>query len=82
MIDRAYDSLSADAITPSGGRVPLLRLHGPRPQWFRRYWLRSPVSLPAGSTITVRLTPLSDDSGEPKMMKRFRLELGLDYVPL
>src|SRR5262249_50637009 len=35
MLDHAYESLSVDAITPSGAHVPLLRLHGPRPQWLR-----------------------------------------------
>ena len=53
MLDRAYESVNVDAVTPSGTRVPLLRLHGPRPQWFRRYWLQEPVELAAGSKIEV-----------------------------
>jgi hypothetical protein len=81
MLDRAYDSLSVDAITPSGARVPLLRLRGPRPQWFRRYWLRDPVELASGSQINVGITPLSDYSDEPKVTTRFRLQVALDYVP-
>jgi hypothetical protein len=82
MLDRAYESLSIDAITPSGTYVPLLRLHGPRPQWAQRYWLREPVELASGSKITVSITPLSDYSDEPKLSKSFPLQVALDYVPL
>jgi len=80
MLDRAYESLNVDAITPSGAHVPLLRLHGPRPQWFQRYWLQEPVELASGSEIQVRVTPLSDYSDEPKVTKRFPLQVVLDYV--
>ncbi len=82
MLDRAYESMNVEAITPSGTRVPLLRLRGPRPQWFQRYWLQKPVELPAGSRISVTATPLSDYSDEPKTSRRFPLEVALDYVPL
>jgi hypothetical protein len=81
MLDRAYESLTVDAITPSGTHVPLLRLHGPRPQWFRRYWLQKPMELVGGSVITVGVTPLSDYSDEPKAAKRFGLQVAVDYVP-
>jgi len=82
MLDRGYESLNVDAITPSGTDLPLLRLRGPRPQWFRRYWLQEPVELANGSKVTVSVTPLSDYSDEPKASKRFPLEVVLDYVPL
>jgi hypothetical protein len=82
MLDRAYASLSVDAITPSGAEVPLLRLRGPRPQWFERYWLQAPIELPTGTTIAVRITPLADDSDEPKVTRRFPLQVVLDYLPL
>jgi hypothetical protein len=82
MLDRAYESLNVDAITPSGTDVPLLRLHGPRPQWFQRYWLQEPVELASGSKIEVRVTPLSDYSDEPAVTRRFPLQVVLDYVPL
>ena len=82
MLDRAYGSLEIDAVTPSGTRVPLLRLHGPRPQWFQRYWLQQPVELANGTRIELRVTPLPDDSEEPTAPKRFQLQLALDYVPL
>ncbi len=81
MLDRAYESLNVDAITPSGTHVPLLQLHGPRPQWFQRYWLQEPVELASGSEITVSVTPLSDYSEDPKVARPFRLEVALDYVP-
>jgi hypothetical protein len=81
MLDGAYESLDVDAITPLGAHVPLLRLHGPRPQWLRRYWLREPVQLPSDSTIQVHATPLSDDSDEPKMNQQLPLQVILDYVP-
>lgn len=82
MLDRAYESLNVDAITPSGANVPLLRLHGPRPQWFQRYWLQEPVELAIGTRIAVRVTPLADYSDEPKVTSRFPLQVILDYVPL
>lgn len=81
MLDRAYETLNIEATTPSGSHVPLLRLHGPRPQWLRRYWLQDPVELPAGSEIKATVSPLSDYSDEPRVMQRFPLEVALDYVP-
>jgi hypothetical protein len=82
MLDRAYETLNVDAIIPSGSRVPLLRLYGPRPQWFQRYWLQEPVELVSGARIEVSVIPLSDYSDEPRMPRRFPLQLALDYVPL
>jgi hypothetical protein len=80
-LDRAYESVTVEAILPSGMRTPLLRLRGPRPQWPRRYWLEEPVELAAGSKIEVRVTPLSDYSEEPKASRRFPLQVILDSVP-
>ncbi len=82
MLDRAYDSVNVDAITPSGAHVPLLRLRGPRSQWFHRYWLQEPVELTAGSKIEMRVTPLSDYSDEPPTTRKFPLQVVLDYIPL
>lgn len=82
MLDRAYESVSIDVLTPSGTNVPLLRLHGPRPQWFQRYWLQEPVELASGSKIQFHVTPLADYSDEPASPKRFPLQVVLDYVPL
>jgi mono/diheme cytochrome c family protein len=82
MLDRAYEAVNIDAVTPSGKQVPLLRLHGPRPQWFQRYWLQEPVELSSGSKIAVSVTPLADYEDEPKTTRVFPLQLILDYVPL
>ena len=81
MLDRAYASVNVDAITSSGTQVPLLHLHGPRPQWLQRYWLQEPVELAAGSQIAVTVTPFSDYSDEPKMTRQIPLQVLLDYVP-
>jgi hypothetical protein len=82
MLDRAYQSVNIDAVTPSGKTIPLLRLHGPRPQWFQRYWLQEPVELATGSKISVSVTPLADYEDEPKVTRVFPLQVVLDYVPL
>ncbi len=82
MLDRAYQSVNVDAITSSGADLPLLRLRGPQPQWFRRYWLQKSPEIPAGSKITVRVTPLPDYSDQPKVTRQFPLQMVLDYVPL
>ena len=82
MLDRAYESLSVDAITPSGTTLPLLRLHGPRPQWFQRYWLQEPAELASGTKIVVHVAPLADYSDEPVVTRKFPLQVVLDYVPL
>jgi hypothetical protein len=81
MLDRAYESVNIDAVTPSGMQVPLLHLRRPRPQWPQRYWLQEPVELTGGSQIKVSLKPLSDYSEEPKVTKPVQLQVGLDYVP-
>ena len=81
LLDKPYETLDVTAISPAGSRVPLLRLRGPRPQWFRRYWLQEPMELAGGSTIEVRVTQLADDSDEPRTPDRFPLQVALDYVP-
>jgi mono/diheme cytochrome c family protein len=82
MLDRAYESVNIDAVTPSGKTIPLLRLHGPRPQWFQRYWLQEPAELASGSKIAVSVTPLADYEDEPKVTRVFPLQVVLDYIPL
>ena len=81
MLDQSYESVQIAAVTPTGTRVTLLKLHGARPQWFRRYWLQEAVEVPAGSTIEATVTPLAIDSDEPKSSRRFPLQIALDYVP-
>jgi hypothetical protein len=82
MLDKAYGGVDIVAITPSGKQISLLKLRGPRPQWFRRYWLQEATELASGSAIEARFTPLADDSDEMKAsVGRFPLQLVIDYVP-
>ena len=81
LLNASYQSLDVDEVTRSGRRVPLLALRGPRPQWFRDYWLKEPIEVESGSRIEVRATPLSADADEPKVRARFPLQVVLDYVP-
>ena len=81
MLDQPYESVQVAAVTPTGTRVPLLKLHGARPQWFRRYWLQEPVEVPGGTIIEATVTPLPTDPDEPRTPKRFPLQISLDYVP-
>jgi hypothetical protein len=81
MLDRAYSSVDIVSITPSGRQVLLLKLRGPRPQWFRRYWLQEATELPGGTAIEARFTPLADYSDEMRASAgRFPLEVVVDYV--
>jgi hypothetical protein len=80
LLDRAYESVNIDAVTPEGKQLKILHLNGPRPQWPRRYWLQQPVELPSGTQVTVNLKPLSDYSEEPKLNKPVPLQVSLDYV--
>ena len=82
MLDKAYGSVDIVAITPGGRRMSLLKLRGPRPQWFRRYWLQEAIELPAGHSIEARFTPLGDYSDEMQASAgRFPLQVAVDYVP-
>ncbi len=82
MLDKAYASVDVVAITPSGREIPLLKLRGPRPQWFRRYWLQETTELVSGSAIEARFTALADDSDESRTsVGRFPLQIVVDYVP-
>ncbi|HUK36383.1 MAG TPA: hypothetical protein VLV86_20845 [Vicinamibacterales bacterium] len=81
MLDAPYKELTVDVVKPGGERTPALRLRGPRPQWFRRYWLRTPIDLSPSSRIEVRAIPLDGHADEPKSAARFPLEVALDYVP-
>jgi hypothetical protein len=80
-LDRAYALLNVEATTPSGAKVPLLHLRGPRPQWLRRYWLQDTPELGGGSLITVTLEPLLNYSDEMKVTKPAPLQVALEYIP-
>jgi hypothetical protein len=79
-LDQPYAELEVHAVLPSGARVPLLRLHRPRPEWNRRYWLDPPVDLAAGSRIDVHATPAPIDPDELQYVRTGRLQVALDYV--
>jgi hypothetical protein len=83
-LDQIYGSFAVEAVTPTGGRVPLLRLRMPRPEWRRRYWLAEPVELPAGTRIEVNrtLVPSHVDLIGARLMQTYPLEVALDFVPL
>jgi len=80
-VDQPYLSVSIDAVTSSGRRVPLLKLRGVRPEWPRRYWLTDPVELPAGTKVEVKLVPGDPNSGPLMAAVKSPLQIGLDFVP-
>ena len=45
-------TVQAQAILPSGQRMPLIRLNT-RADWTRRYWFEKPIALPRGTKIEV-----------------------------
>ena len=80
-LDRPYGSVEITATLASGDRVPLLRLHAPRPEWPRRYWLRHPVDLPAGTKIEQIGTPSEPDADPASAPTGQPLQLAVDFVP-
>jgi hypothetical protein len=64
-LDQPYAAVEVNAITPDGRRVPLLRLHGARPEWPRRYWLESPIALAKGSALEAAVIPQVRDPDDP-----------------
>ena len=56
--DEALSGVGAalTALHPDGRRDELIAFH-PRAGWARRYWFREPVRLPAGTRLSVRITP-------------------------
>ena len=85
-LDRAYDLVDVHVRLPAGGRVPLLQLHSPRPEWARRYWLAHAIDVPAGSRIEASATPAPADAsalsaaGNDTAATRAPLQLRLDVV--
>jgi hypothetical protein len=82
-LDQVYGSVTVQAVTPNGAKVPLLKLRNPRPEWRRRYWLAEPTELPAGSKIEVAVTPPGSyiDLTGARLMKSYPLQVVLDVVP-
>ncbi len=82
MLDRAYESLNVDAITPSGDDVPLLRLHGPSRSGSSAIGCRNRWNSPAAARLRCTSRRWPDYSDEPKVTRQFPLQVVLDYVPL
>jgi hypothetical protein len=82
-LDQVYGSMTVQAVTPTGTKVPLLSLRLPRPEWRRRYWLAEPVELPAGSRIEVSVTPPPPniDLTGARLIKGYPLQAAIDFVP-
>ena len=80
MLDRAYGSIDVTAVPPGGKRISLLKLDGPRPRWFYRYWLQDPLEVAKGTIIEVTAIPLADYSDELKSGPSFPLHVNVDYV--
>lgn len=78
--DQPYGGAVIEAALPNGERVELLRLRGPRPQWYRRYWLVAPVKLPKGTKVTLAVTSVDRQSGDAKAPTRYPLQVNVDYV--
>jgi hypothetical protein len=81
-LDQPYSDVDVHALLPSGGRVPILRLHRPRPEWPRRYWLALPVDLPAGSRVELAATAAARDADEPVRRPANPLQVVFEFVPL
>jgi hypothetical protein len=87
-LDRVYDAIELVAYPPGGSAVTLLRLHRPRPDWPRRYWLASPARLPKGTRLEVVATlPPDTTNGDPRdavsetaASSPARLGVDVDYV--
>jgi mono/diheme cytochrome c family protein len=79
-LDQPYAELEVHAVDPSGTDSALLRLHRPRPEWSRRYWLQTPANVAAGSRIEVRVVPAPIDPDEPPRVHSGVLQVGIGYV--
>jgi hypothetical protein len=80
-LDRPYASMTVTAVTASGGRVPLLQLRAARPEWPRRYWLRTPVDVPVGASIEVTGIPGDPEDRQSASRVALPLQVALDIVP-
>lgn len=78
-VDQPYEAMTVDAVV-SGGRVPLLKLRGIRPEWPRRYWLANPIDVPPGATIEVSGVPSDPDTGPLASRVDSPLDVGVDFI--
>jgi hypothetical protein len=80
-LDRSYGSFVVTAVDKSGRRVPLLKLHRPRREWPRQYWLIEPIDLTAGTRIEVTGEPMpASDTASPSPAVDLALSVGLDIM--
>jgi hypothetical protein len=80
-LDQPYGSLGVTAVETSGRRVLLLKLHRPRREWPRQYWLIEPVDLTAGTRIEVTADPMpASDTAPPSPAVDIACRVGLDIV--
>lgn len=81
VLDRSYGSVTVNATTPDGRTLPILWLTHVGPGWPRRFWLAAPIVLPAGSRVSVRVTPPAFETGaRPPSSASPPLQVTLDYV--
>jgi hypothetical protein len=80
LLDQPYADVDVHAVLPSGGEVSLLRLHRPRPEWNRRYWLESAIDLPAGTRVEIRTAGAPIDPDDPPAAQTGVLQLAVEYV--
>lgn len=79
-LDQPYARVDVQAILPTGARVSILRLHRPRPEWRRRYWLASPANLPPGSRFEVVAVPARPDPDEPPHQSAGPFRIAVEFV--
>lgn len=79
-LDQAYASIKIDAVAAGGKRIPLLWMKGARSEWRRRYWLVTPIDVPAGSRIEATFTPFSPNAELPRPVKTYPLNVALDVT--
>ena len=80
-LDRPYGSFAVTAVEASGKRVPLLKLHRPRREWPRQYWLVAPIDLAAGTKIEATGEAMStSDTASAVQAPETALRIGLDVV--
>jgi hypothetical protein len=79
-VDRAYATVDITATSPTGRKVPLLKLRGIRPEWPRRYWLADAIELPTGTKIEITTQAADPDTGPLGPPIKSDLRFTLDLV--
>lgn len=78
-IERPAVAVRVEVRRPGGEREAILHLERPSPAWERRYWLRTPISLPAGTSIDLRATFQAAEAAASNDSPNLRLLI--DTVP-